>query len=57
MALEVVLSNCVTGNKKIKTMPVHVSTFLKGIWLFAITIGINWVLPFIHSLNVGYGRL
>lgn len=56
MALEVVLPSCVTGNKKTK-MPAHVSTFLKGIWLFGITIGINWVLSFIHSLNVDYGCL
>ena len=27
MGLEVVLSSCVTGNKKIKTMPVLASTY------------------------------
>ena len=32
MGLEVVLSSCVTGNKKTKTMPVLISTFKKVIF-------------------------
>ena len=34
MGLEVVLSSCVTGNKKTKTMPVLISTFKKVIIFF-----------------------